>query len=282
MLHLTGKIFCPGCVRPGRLEDYLSVASAAGFTGLSLWSSVHAEARERGLSPAAIAELLDRHRIGVEVLEAVIDWANNTDAGAVRANTEQLCKTAVELGAGVLCAAAMEPTLDDFERAASNFALVCDVAGDYGIRVALESLAFGAVDHFRIGRDLVERANRDNGGFLVDSWHWFRTGADLALLRSLPGERIFNIQINDAPAVPTADTLTETLHQRLLPGAGAMDYEVFFGALATMNVRCAIGPEVFSDALKDRDRQEATQALKDSLDALLARPAIAALCNVSG
>lgn len=279
MLHLTGTIFCPGCVRPGRLEDHLEAAAAAGFSGLSLWSNVYTEARGRGLADTDITALLERHGITVEVLEAMTDWASSTDTGAVRERAEWFCSTAVALGAGVLCAAAMEPALGDPGHAARHFALICDIAADHGIRVALEPLAFGAIDHYRLALEIVERAGRDNGGFLVDSWHWFRTGGDAALLRALPGERIFNIQLNDAPARAEADAVAETMHRRRLPGAGDIDYQTFFAALAALEVRCAIGPEVFSDELQNRDRVAAARVLKASLDEVLARPAIAALCS---
>lgn len=278
MLQLTDKIFCPGCVKPGRFEDYVIEAAAAGFTGLSLWASVHSEARERGLEPADLTELLASHGIHVEVLEAVVGWAGCTDPALVRAATEPLCDAAAELGARMLCAAAMESGPLDIRLAARNFALICELAADRGLHVALEPLSFGAINHYRLAKEIVERADQDNGGFLVDSWHWFRTGADLTLLQSLPGDRIFNLQINDAPATAAADAFTETMHHRLLPGTGAIDYAAFFAALAAQNVRCAIGPEVFSDSLKQLDRRIATQSLKDSLDTLLASPAIASLC----
>ena len=55
---------------------------------------------------------------------------------------------------------------------------------------------------------------------MLDAWHYFRSGPDGELLRSIPGASILGVQLCDAPATPEADPLHATLHARLLPGDG--------------------------------------------------------------
>ena len=57
------------------------------------------------------------------------------------------------------------------------------------------------------------------------------------------------MQINDAPAEPAGDLVTETLEARLLPGEGAIPLVRWLRILDQIGSRAPIGVEVFSKAL---------------------------------
>ncbi len=84
---------------------------------------------------------------------------------------------------------------------------------------------------------------------MIDTWHTFRGPTTEAQLRSLPGKRIGSVQINDAPAQPVGDLLTETTSARLLPGDGAIPLTRWLRWLTEIGSRAPIGVEVFSRAL---------------------------------
>ena len=50
-----------------------------------------------------------------------------------------------------------------------------------------------SVDHRRY-------ADRANGGIVFDTWHFFRGDPDFDLLATVPGDRIYCVQIDDAAA----------------------------------------------------------------------------------
>ncbi len=57
------------------------------------------------------------------------------------------------------------------------------------------------------------------------------------------------MQINDAPAEPTGDLLTETTTARLLPGEGAIPVVHWLSLLREIGCDAPIGVEVFSAEL---------------------------------
>ena len=72
--------------------------------------------------------------------------------------------------------------------------------------------------------EIVRRADRPNGGMLVDAWHYFRSGADARALRAVPGRsRARRCNSTTDPHAAEADLPTASLHERLLPGAGELD-----------------------------------------------------------
>jgi sugar phosphate isomerase/epimerase len=115
----------------------------------------------------------------------------------------------------------------------------------------------------------VRRAGRANGGLIVDSWHFFRSNPDFDLLASIPGDRIFSVQIEDAPAKPSENLAIESLHGRLVPGDGELDLARFVAALPETSSERLIGPEVFSDDLWQLPADEIGRLLGERTRALL-------------
>jgi sugar phosphate isomerase/epimerase len=107
----------------------------------------------------------------------------------------------------------------------------------------------------------------------IDAWHWFRsaTPSDLSTLRTIPGAKVLGIQLDDAPAEPEANLMSATLHQRLLPGDGAIDLAALLVALRAIGAAAPIGVEVFSDALHALGPVAAAARAADATRAVLAR-----------
>jgi sugar phosphate isomerase/epimerase len=76
----------------------------------------------------------------------------------------------------------------DLDRAAEDLAGVCDRAKDHGLIVTLEFLPWSGIPNAAVALDLVG-APAARTTVLVDTWHWFRGGADLGMLKALPGAR---------------------------------------------------------------------------------------------
>lgn len=117
---------------------------------------------------------------------------------------------------------------------------------------------------------IVEQANRPHAGIMIDSWHMHRTGASVADLEGIPGERILGIQISDALPEPLDDVIYETLHHRLLPGEGAIELQPLVDHLREVESPAPRTAEIFSDALvTSGSPHEIGQRVGDSLRSLL-------------
>ncbi len=84
------------------------------------------------------------------------------------------------------------------DRIVESFAGLCDRARSYGLRVTLEFMPFSAIKDLATAWSIVQSAGRKNGGLTFDTWHYFRGTRDDQLLRTIPGEKIFRVQLADA------------------------------------------------------------------------------------
>ena len=94
--------------------------------------------------------------------------------------------------------------------------------------------------------EIIERADRENAGIDLDTWHYFRGPSDLEQLARVDPAFILAVALNDAGA-PLDDAVLDTTRHRLLPGEGTFDLDSFLVALAGTGARPLMGVEILSD-----------------------------------
>lgn len=89
-----------------------------------------------------------------------------------------------------------------------------------------------------------------NVGLLLDCWHWYTAGDDLAVIHTARAEQIVHVHINDAPTgIPLAEQID---NRRALPGeTGVIDIAGFFGALRGIGYDGPVTAEPFKRELGD-------------------------------
>lgn len=116
---------------------------------------------------------------------------------------------------------------DDSDRArlVENFAALCDVAAEVGMGVDLENMGWRPVRRFEDSLAIVQAADAENGGVLVDALHFFRNGGTPQILAKAPATRIRSLQLCDVtgpePATHEA-RIAEARGGRLAPGEGRL------------------------------------------------------------
>ena len=128
-----------------------------------------------------------------------------------------------ELGARTAIAAPYDP---DLARLADRFGALCDVASRHGMGVALEFFPYAVIRDLPGTAAIVEAAGRRNGGVLVDTLHFDRSGGTTAQIDAIAPDRFPLVHVCDAPAEwPT--TIEGLLHharaERLPPGEGGIE-----------------------------------------------------------
>ncbi|MEO8696067.1 MAG: sugar phosphate isomerase/epimerase family protein [Acidimicrobiales bacterium] len=106
-----------------------------------------------------------------------------------------------------------------------------------------------------------------SGAVIVDSWHFFATGADWDALAALPDERLAYVQLDDA-LEPSADLQHDTMHRRALPGEGNLDLARFTSALRDRGFDGVVSLEVLSDTWRRESVEAFTAAARRSVDSL--------------
>ena len=95
-----------------------------------------------------------------------------------------------------VCIAAVFAPIDR-RRILAELDRCAETLGRAGARVALEFAAYGGLTRLADAVALCEEVGWDRCGVLVDTWHFFRTDAPWEVLRSLGGEQIALVHVND-------------------------------------------------------------------------------------
>ncbi len=250
-------VLCAGTVRTTPFLERLEPARRNGYRGVSITSYDLKAAQASGTSVLELAQRVVDAGLAIAEFEAITSWLDlHVDSEAsgrptpMRGNTaERVCPTAAAVGAPIVTLVELMGADIDVDVAAEGFAHVCDVAAEHGLIVALEFLGWAGIPTLSRAVDIVRVAGRANGTVQVDSWHLFRSGSSLDDLAATPGSLVGSVQIDDAPAQAEEDAFQETMHRRLIPGAGEFDLTGFVQTLADIGYEGPLGVEVLSDDL---------------------------------
>lgn len=184
------------------------------------------------------------------------------------ADFEAILAVGAELGASELLVAGNDA---DEARLTENFAALCDLAKLHGLHAHLEFMPWTDARNLTQARRIVEAANRDNGGILIDAFHFDRSASRLEELAQIAPERLRYTQLCDV-AGPCPTDMTEILRQarneRRFPGDGDSD---LLGLLRTLPAGIALSVETPSQQLQAQGigaLQRAQMALEKTLGVL--------------
>ncbi|MBV8766322.1 MAG: sugar phosphate isomerase/epimerase and 4-hydroxyphenylpyruvate domain-containing protein, partial [Hyphomicrobiales bacterium] len=251
----------------GTLPEKLEAAAAARFDAVEIFENdllffdgsakeARLLAADRGLEISLFQPFRD--------LEGVPDdlFARNLD------RIERKFDLMQELGAPLLliCSNVAQSTIDDDERMGAQLREAAERASKRGLRVGYEALAWGArVNTFGHAWRLVEKAAHPHLGLIVDSFHTLAIQDDPAPIAKLKGDRIFFVQLADAPHV-SMDPLSWSRHFRCFPGQGDLDVPAFLAAVLQSGYSGPISLEIFNDDFRAAPtRQTASDGMRSLL-----------------
>jgi sugar phosphate isomerase/epimerase len=265
-----------GCLPATPFRSFVAAAEDAGFDGISVWPLMYRRAQSReGLEPATMRAIVLDAGLHVTELDACFDWIEpeeGTEPGREWAR-DQFFDAANQLGADTVVAAArMNSTHLDLDTAVEGFADLCDDAARHGLRISLEFVAFSAIPDAATAWRIIDAAGRDNAGLVVDIGHHVRSGGDESVLRRIPPERIYTVQLVDGPADAPTDLFDEAQWHRADPGEGDFDVAGVLQRLAADGVRARIGPEIYRAGWSERDPMVVATDLMASCRRVLGAP----------
>lgn len=252
-------------VRNKSLDERLIAAHEGDFSAMSVFPIDFKGWRDAGLSNAAIRKRFDDAGVHAAIVDPFVQWAPNfvIPDGMPDAFTAFLDHSENDVFAMVDVLGAnqinvVEGLGVEHERSALIDALgaFADKAAARGLRLGLEPMPVSSIQTLAEGWDLVSTVNRDNLGLTFDTWHFWRSDPDHDLLRTIPGHKVFDVQLVDAKSQVQGDLYNDLLHHRLLAGTGDFDLRTTVNILKEIGGFTSIGPELFSDemdALTARD-----------------------------
>lgn len=235
----------------GDFREKLAAIAAAGFDGIEIFENDFI-AFDGG--PAEAAAMVADHGLEISLFQPFRDFEGLPEPQRQRAfdRAERKFDLMNELNADLMlvCSNVSPHSLGGVDRAADDFRELGDRAASRGIRVGYEALAWGAhVSDHRDAWEIVRRADHPNVGLIVDSFHTLARGIDPASIRSIPGDKIFFVQLADAPLIDM-DPLYWSRHFRNMPGEGDLDVIGFMRSVAATGYEGPLSLEIFNDQFR--------------------------------
>jgi 4-hydroxyphenylpyruvate dioxygenase len=251
----------------GTLPQKLEAISAAGFNGIELFENdfIHftGGAAELGRRCADLG-------LSIDLYQPLRDVEGMPDAQFQRTleRAERKFDLMQAMGAPlVLCCSNTSPlVIDDAARAAAQLHELAERATRRGLRVGFEALAWGRMTS-RYGQawDIVQRADHPNLGLILDSFHTLSLKDDPAGIAKIPGDKIFFLQMADAPLL-AMDVLQWARHHRSFPGQGDLDVIGFFEQVLRSGYSGPLSLEIFNDVFRETpNRRTALDAMRSLL-----------------
>ena len=205
----------------GGLAEKLEAIAAAGFSGVEIFES---DLLSFNGTPKDVARMVASLGLKIVTFQPFRDFEGMPEPQRSRAFdlAERKFDVMQQLGARLIlvCSNVSPLSQGDPERAAHDLHELGERAARRGFRVGYEALSWGRhVNDHREAWWIVQRAAHPAVGLILDSFHTLARGIEPATIRSIPGERIFMIQIADAPKVDT-DFLSWSRRFRTMPGEG--------------------------------------------------------------
>jgi 4-hydroxyphenylpyruvate dioxygenase len=235
----------------GGLGEKLQAVAAAGFSGVEIFEN---DLLSFNGTPADVAKIITDLGLNIVTFQPFRDFEGMPEPQRARAfaRAERKFDVMAELGCDLLmvCSNVSPDSLGGIDRAAADFNELGELAAKRGIRVGFEALAWGR--HFNDYRDaweVVRRADHPAIGLVLDTFHTLARKTDLKALRSIPRDKIFLVQLADAPWLDM-DYLSWSRHFRCFPGQGDLPVLDFMEALLASGYDGLLSLEIFNDQFR--------------------------------
>ncbi|KGJ02857.1 4-hydroxyphenylpyruvate dioxygenase [Paracoccus halophilus] len=235
----------------GTLSEKLAAIAAAGFDGIEIFEQDFIASDH---SPAEVGRMVRDHGLEITLFQPFRDFEGLPDPHRSRAFARAARKFELmnQLGTDLMlvCSSVHPAAMGGIDRMAQDFRDLGDLAAQYGVRVGFEALCWGRfVSDHRDAWEVVRRAGHDNVGLILDSFHTLGRKIDPGSIRTIPGDRIFFVQLADAPAIDM-DLLYWSRHFRNMPGEGDLDVTGFMRAVLATGYAGPLSLEIFNDQFR--------------------------------
>ncbi|RDI94669.1 sugar phosphate isomerase/epimerase and 4-hydroxyphenylpyruvate domain-containing protein [Meiothermus sp. QL-1] len=244
----------------GDLRSKLEAIAQAGFEGVELFEQ---DLLTFDGPPKAVGAFIRELGLKLVAFQPFRDFEGLPEPERSRAFERALRKFDLMEALGtellLVCSNVSPKSLPGLERAAEDLYELGELARARGMRVGFEALAWGRHIHdYRDAWEVVRRADHPAVGTILDSFHILSQGLPLSGIPRIPPEKIFLVQVADAPRLEMG-LLPWSRHFRNLPGQGQLPLQDFMQALTDARYEGYISLEIFNDQFRSAPPREVAQ-----------------------
>ena len=214
------------------LATALDAARVAGYDAVELRRTDFKRCFDAGMTNAQVLDLIRKGGIPVGVLGVEYGWlfATGDESKRLFKGFRESCENAVALGCNMLMSAP-GPVSGPIGGAIKYLREAGDIAAEYGLRLAIEfNSQHEVLNSLAVLTELITGADKPNCGYLIDAYHFTRSGAGGRGFEAVPAEQIFCFQYSDLSPNPVTGVKRPT--DRLPPGKGVVKWREILTLLA--------------------------------------------------
>lgn len=238
----------------GTLKKKMQACAIAGFDGIEIFEQ---DLVTSPLTPEDVRKMAADLGLTLDLYQPFRDF-DSVSADLLTANlrrAEAKFKLMARLGMDTIlvCSNVATASIDSDDLRVEQLGQLAALAGDHGVKVAYEALAWGKyVSDYEHAHKLVEAVDHPNLGTCLDSFHILSRNWDTAPIEAFNPEKIFFVQVADAPKL-SMDVLSWSRHYRVFPGEGQFALAKFMGHVVRAGYSGPVSLEIFNDVFRQSD-----------------------------
>ena len=213
------------------LATALDAAKQGGFDAVELRRTDFKRCFDAGMSNGQVLDLIRKSGIPVGVLGVEYGWlfATGEESDRLFKVFRESCENAVALKCDTLMSAPGQVN-GPVPQAIEYLKRAGDIAGEYGLKLAIEfNSQHDVLNSLAVLTTPIEGANKPNCGYLIDAYHFTRSGAGGRGFAQVPADKIYCFQYSDVSPNPVTGVRRPT--DRLAPGKGIVKWRDMLGLL---------------------------------------------------
>ena len=238
----------------GTLKEKMQACAIAGFDGIEIFEQ---DLVTSPLAPEDVRKMAADLGLTLDLYQPFRDF-DSVEEDLLAANlrrAEAKFKLMARLGMDTIlvCSNVATASIDNDDLRAEQLGRLATLAGDHGVKVAYEALAWGRyVSDYEHAHRLVEAVDHPNLGTCLDSFHILSRNWDTAPIEAFNPEKVFFVQVADAPKL-SMDVLSWSRHYRVFPGEGQFELAKFMGHVVRAGYSGPVSLEIFNDVFRQSD-----------------------------
>jgi 4-hydroxyphenylpyruvate dioxygenase len=238
----------------GTLKEKMQACAVAGFDGIEIFEQ---DLVTTPLTPEDVRKMAADRGLTLDLYQPFRDFDSVPEdllaANLRRAEAKFRLMSRLGMDTILVCSNVATASIDNDDLRAEQLGRLAELAGDHGVRVAYEALAWGKyVSDYEHAHRLVDAVDHPNLGTCLDSFHILSRNWDTAPIEAFSPEKIFFVQVADAPKL-SLDVLSWSRHYRVFPGEGQFELAKFMGHVVRAGYTGPVSLEVFNDVFRQSD-----------------------------
>ncbi|WP_248763487.1 sugar phosphate isomerase/epimerase and 4-hydroxyphenylpyruvate domain-containing protein [Pseudarthrobacter sp. SSS035] len=238
----------------GTLKEKMQACAIAGFDGIEIFEP---DLVTSPLTPEDVRKMAADLGLTLDLYQPFRDFDSVSDdllaANLRRAEAKFKLMARLGMDTILLCSNVATASIDSDDLRVEQLGQLAALAGDHGVRVAYEALAWGKyVSDYEHAHKLVEAVDHPNLGTCLDSFHILSRNWDTAPIEAFNPDKIFFVQVADAPKL-SMDVLSWSRHYRVFPGEGQFELAKFMGHVVRAGYSGPVSLEIFNDVFRQSD-----------------------------